>query len=102
MRNGNRCWRSLIAISGVSAPLRFFLAWSESQQIEPAQWLPALKLSIHGLAGVAALVDQERVGDMAREIERLWDTDGPNTALTPLIQELSDTLMQSKLLHDSA
>ena len=80
----------------------FFTAWSESQRIEPAQWLPALKLSIHGLAGVAALVDQERVGDMAREIERLWDTDGPNTALTPLIQDLSDTLMQSKLLHDGA
>ena len=78
----------------------FFTEWTESQQITPAQWLPRLKVSIHGLAGVAALVDQEIIGDMAREIEGRWDTDGPSAEPIPLIQRLSDTLMKAKLAHD--
>jgi hypothetical protein len=80
----------------------FIKAWAECQSLEPQRWVAELKISIHGLAGVAALVDQESIGDMAREIERQWDNDGPSSTLIPFIQELSDALMVSQQIHDSA
>lgn len=85
---------------GKRAPA-FFKAWSENQFISPEQWPPELKISIHGLAGVAALVNEEALGDMAREIERQWDDNGPNSTLIPLIQQLAEALMRSKKMHDA-
>lgn len=86
---------------GKRAPA-FFCAWSANQSVAPESWQLDLKTSIHGLAGVAALVNEEALGDMAREIERLWDTNGPTLVLVPLIQKLSDSLMVSKAAHDAA
>lgn len=36
----------------------------------------ALKLSLHGLAGVAALVGLPDIGDIARHLEQRWDSLG--------------------------
>lgn len=86
---------------GKRAPA-FFNAWTVNQLLTPEQWQPDLKISIHGLAGVAALVNEEALGDMAREIERLWDTKGPTSGLVPLVQQLAEALMLSKAIHDDA
>lgn len=80
----------------------FFSAWSVNQSLAPKSWPLDLKTSIHGLAGVAALVNEEALGDTARDIERLWDKNGPTVDLIPLIQQLSVSLMASKAAHDMA
>jgi HPt (histidine-containing phosphotransfer) domain-containing protein len=59
----------------------FMQAWQVYQ--EQATGLPGaeLKHSVHGLAGVAALVGLPEIGDSARRIEHRWDEHGGADAL---------------------
>lgn len=67
-------------------------AWADARALEPAQWPIELKRCVHGLAGVAALVDLPDIGDQARRIEQHWDSHGP-AALAADMQNLSDQLV---------
>ena len=67
----------------------FEAAWLSCVNAEPSTWGDDLKRSLHGLAGVAALVDQEALGDLARAIEQRWDSEGPSRALLPDLERLA-------------
>jgi len=67
----------------------FQALWAACESIPPETWSNDLKLSLHGLAGVAALVDQPALGDLARAIEQQWDTEGASEALLPALHELN-------------
>lgn len=69
----------------------FQRSWREASLIPPAQWSGELKRHVHGLAGVAALVDLPEVGDAARHIDRHWDALGAS-GLPQLMQALADRL----------
>jgi len=70
----------------------FAQAWSVCSQLAPELWSDDLKRSVHGLAGVAALVGLEALGDLARHIERRWDDEGANIQLCPDLKMLADRL----------
>ncbi|MEK6788345.1 MAG: hypothetical protein AABY68_05285 [Pseudomonadota bacterium] len=70
----------------------FAQAWAASAATAPECWGDDLKLSLHGLAGVAALVEQAALGDLARAIEQQWDSQGPSRALLPELQRLAAEL----------
>jgi len=76
----------------------FESAWLNCVNAEPAAWNEDLKRSLHGLAGVAALVDQEALGDMARAIEQRWDTAGASRDLLPQLHELAVALSLARPL----
>lgn len=66
-------------------------AWLAVRDLDPAHWPETLKRCVHGLAGVAALVDMPGIGDQARHIEQHWDSHGP-AALADEMQQLADQL----------
>lgn len=70
----------------------FAQAWAASAATAPECWGDDLKLSLHGLAGVAALVDQAALGDLARAIERRWDDEGASTRLCMDLQMLAEQI----------
>ena len=70
----------------------FAHAWAVCSSLAPASWNDDLKRSVHGLAGVAVLVGQEALGDLARDIERRWDDEGVSQALCADLQTLADQL----------
>lgn len=55
----------------------FMQAWQVCKVTPSHSWGAELKRSVHGLAGVAALVGLPEVGDSARRIEQRWDEHGP-------------------------
>lgn len=69
----------------------FQRSWDEASLISPTQWSGELKRHVHGLAGVAALVDLPEVGDAARHIDQHWDALGAS-GLPLLMQALSERL----------
>lgn len=73
------------------APM-FAAAWSACAQLAPELWGDDLRRSVHGLAGVAALVGQQALGDLARDIERRWDDEGASTALCSGLQILAEQM----------
>lgn len=68
----------------------FAKAWAACSALDPSLWSDELKQAIHGLAGVSALIGQDALGDLARHIEQLWDSEG--ASLPPKVQELADRL----------
>lgn len=76
----------------------FARAWAACAPLAPALWSEELKRSVHGLAGVAALVGHEALGDLARQIERRWDDEGASLQLCTDLQLLADRLAAAK--HD--
>ena len=78
----------------------FEAAWLNCVNADPSMWGDDLKLSLHGLAGVAALVDQEVLGDMARAIEQRWDSEGASIELLPELHRLAAGLTVAA--HDYA
>lgn len=71
----------------------FWQAWEQARDRPVAQWDNELKRSVHGLAGVAALVGHPEVGDHARAIESHWDKrdmdeDGIRRLMDDLVGEL--------------
>lgn len=52
----------------------------------------ALKTAVHGLAGVAALVNLETIGELARSIEQGWDGTIDEAHLRHQLQSLEDLL----------
>jgi len=75
----------------------FAQAWAACSPLAPALWGEDLKRSVHGLAGVAALVGHEALGDLARQIERRWDDEGASAALHTDLQTLADRLATAEL-----
>lgn len=67
----------------------FEAAWLSCVNAEPSTWGDDLKRSLHGLAGVAALVDQEALGDLARALEQRWDSEGASHGLLPELHLLA-------------
>lgn len=55
-------------------------------------WPGALKSAVHGLAGVAALVDMESVGNLARDIEQRWDAGEQESVLRRDLARLAELL----------
>jgi len=76
----------------------FEAAWLNCVDAEPAAWNEDLKRSLHGLAGVAALVDQEALGDLARTIEQRWDAAGASRDLLPQLHDLAAALREARPL----
>jgi len=70
----------------------FQRCWSHARLLEPLHWPLELKRSLHGLAGVAALVDLPELGNEARLIEQQWDNGDSRVLLTQRLQALSDQL----------
>ena len=77
----------------------FAQAWAACAQIAPEFWSDDLKRSVHGLAGVAALVGQEALGDLARDIERRWDDAGASTRLYSDLQILAEQMAAAERAH---
>ncbi|MES3041700.1 MAG: hypothetical protein V4730_11190 [Pseudomonadota bacterium] len=77
----------------------FAQAWEACARIAPEFWGDDLKRSVHGLAGVAALVGQEALGDLARDIERRWDDEGANTRLCSDLQLLAEQMAAAERAH---
>lgn len=74
----------------------FAQAWAACSPLAPELWGEELKRSVHGLAGVAALVGQGDLGDLARQIERCWDHEGANQQLRADLQLLADRLAAAR------
>lgn len=77
----------------------FAQAWAACSELAPASWSDDLKRSVHGLAGVAALVGQDALGDLARDIERRWDEEGVSDSLCADLQSLADQLSQAAAMQ---
>lgn len=75
----------------------FTEAWAVCSRLEPESWGDDLKRCVHGLAGVAALVGQAALGDLARDIERRWDEDGASLQLFADLQRLAQHLAAAGL-----
>ena len=67
-------------------------ALAEVADLPLSSWPQTLKAAIHGLAGVAALVDMETVGNLARHIEQRWDAGDAESALRSDLAQLAALL----------
>lgn len=76
----------------------FAHAWAACSALDPSLWSNELKQSIHGLAGVSALIGQAALGDLARHIEQRWDSEGASQ-LRSDVQELADRLAVAECEH---
>lgn len=58
----------------------FLAGWEQAARTssDPAAWHAEIKLALHGLAGVAALVGEPELGDAARAIEQEWSVANPD------------------------
>lgn len=74
----------------------FTRAWAQCCDLAPELWHDDLKRSLHGLAGVAALVGQPAWGNLARHIEQRWDDEGASLQLRQRMQVLADGLVSAK------
>lgn len=77
----------------------FAEAWAVCARLAPELWSDELRRSVHGLAGVAALVGQEALGDLARDIERRWDDEGASTRLCADLQRLAEQMAVAERAH---
>ena len=77
----------------------FAQAWAACSKLAPDLWGDDLMRSVHGLAGVAALVGHEALGDLARRIEQRWDDEGASLQLRTDLQALADHLVAEEREH---
>ncbi|MEL0028366.1 MAG: Hpt domain-containing protein [Perlucidibaca sp.] len=91
-------WQALLAgfrrhFWEVRVPL-FWQSWEAARTSPMQDWSEELKRSVHGLAGVAALVGHPEVGDQARVIEQCWNrlAQGDEAHVRELIGGLAATL----------
>lgn len=77
----------------------FAAAWAACARLAPELWSDDLRRSVHGLAGVAALVGQEALGDLAREIEQRWDDEGASTRLYSDLKVLAEQMAVAEREH---
>lgn len=71
----------------------FEQAWQHSQRLPYSDWGDDLKRSVHGLAGVSAMIGLPAIGDRARTIEARWDEQGAADAgVAAALAELADAL----------
>lgn len=71
----------------------FEQAWQQSQNLPYSDWGDELKRSVHGLAGVSAMIGLPAIGDRARAIEARWDEQGgADAVVAEALAELAGAL----------